>query len=197
MLSLLPPNIPPLCSLGPVLDIGLGDEAPVVNEVRVGRRVVGVGAQQHRGVGLFPAGPHLHVAAEEVALLGDGGHQLGQPLERLRVLDGEVAAVALVLGHAAAAEARLVLLELHQVGPELREGGHRLVVEADHEAHHHDDGGHARHHAQQREEGAQLLLAHGLQREGDVLAPGEAPAAAHSDLSESTTGRLEATRAGQ
>ena len=186
---------------GAVVDVGVGDEAPVVHEVGVGHGVVGVGAEDQRPVGLLAPGAHRDVAAEQVALLGDRVHQLRQPLQRQRVLDGQVATVALLLGRPAGpAEARLVLLELHEVGAELRERGHHLVVEADHEAHHHDDGGDPRHHPEQGEEAPQLLLAHGGEREADVLAPGRARsrrASRHSVRSASTTGRFDAARAGQ
>ena len=182
--------------VGGVLDVDVSQEAAVLDIVDVGGCVVGVGAKKDRVVGLVPARTDL--GRTEVPALGrDGPHELRQPLQGLRVLERQVAPVALLLRGVPAPEPRLELLELHEVRAEGREGLRHLVVEAHHEAHHHDDGGDPGHHTEQGERGAELVGPHRVRSEGHVLGPGDLEETHHSVLSASTTGRLEALRAGQ
>jgi len=177
-------------------------EAAILHEGIVGGGVIRIGAYEGGAVG-FGAfgcfdGEGVAGRAEEVALLGHGRRQGGDPLERLGVLDGEIPPPFLVLGQGPAPpEALLVLLELHERGAEGAEAVGDGVVEARHEAHHGDHRGHARHDAEQREEAAQLLGHHGPEGEADVLGAdaaesGSARGHGHSARIASMTTRFDA-----
>ena len=153
-----------------VLDVRLGQEPPVPDEVVVRERIVGGGAQDDRRRGLRVAVLDVDVRIPEVALGRHGAHLRDLGLQGDGVFPRQVLAVPLARVAASGAEARLELLELDERGAEALEVAHHVVVEAVDDRDHGDYRRDADDDPEDGQEGPQLVRPHREKREPDVLA---------------------------